>query len=268
MLVSRLCQGIIVLLGVTFLVFVASYLTGDPARLILGETATEEMLATYREYHGLNDPILVQYFRFIAGILRGDFGRSLYYSQDCLSLIGSKLINTVKLASVSLFLSLVLAIPLGIISAIHRNTWIDTVISLFSMFGQSAPNFWVALMLMMVFAVNIRILPVSGMGSVRHYIMPCVTLMLWPLAQNTRMMRSSMIDVMDSEYITTAKAKGLRRMKVIMKHSFKNALKPTITMVGLQVGSFLGGSVVVENVFSWDGVGRLAVQAIDRKSVV
>lgn len=261
-LISRLLQGIIVLLGVTFLVFIASYLTGDPARLILGETASQEMIESYREFHGLNDPIIVQYGRFVMGILRGDFGTSLYYSQDCLSLIADKLVNTIQLASISLVLSLLLAIPLGILSATRRNTWVDTSISFFSLFGQSAPNFWLALMLMLVFSVNNRWLPVSGMGSWKNFVLPCVTLMMWPLAQNTRMMRSSMIDALESDYITTARAKGLRQGSVILKHSLKNALKPTITMVGLQIGSFLGGSVVVENVFSWDGVGRLAVKAI------
>ena len=220
------------------------------------------MIESYREFHGLNDPIIVQYGRFVMGILRGDFGTSLYYSQDCLSLIADKLVNTIQLASISLVLSLLLAIPLGILSATRRNTWVDTSISFFSLFGQSAPNFWLALMLMLVFSVNNRWLPVSGMGSWKNFVLPCVTLMMWPLAQNTRMMRSSMIDALESDYITTARAKGLRQGSVILKHSLKNALKPTITMVGLQIGSFLGGSVVVENVFSWDGVGRLAVKAI------
>ena len=165
-LISRLLQGIIVLLGVTFLVFIASYLTGDPARLILGETASQEMIESYREFHGLNDPIIVQYGRFVMGILRGDFGTSLYYSQDCLSLIADKLVNTIQLASISLVLSLLLAIPLGILSATRRNTWVDTSISFFSLFGQSAPNFWLALMLMLVFSVNNRWLPVLRHGLV------------------------------------------------------------------------------------------------------
>ncbi|MDR1558849.1 MAG: ABC transporter permease [Clostridiales bacterium] len=262
MIIFRLFQGIVVIVGVTLIVFFASYLTGDPARLMLGEMATIQQVEQFRELHGLNDPLPLQYWNFISNAARGDFGQSIYYRDSNLVLVLERLPATLKLSGVAMLGALLLSIPLGLLSALKRNTWSDTLISSIGLLGQSAPNFWVGLIMIMFFSVQLGLLPVSGMSTWKSYILPGVTLMFWPLAQNIRMMRSSMIEVLNADYIKTAKAKGLRQIVIILKHALRNAVKPVITLIGMQLGSFLGGAIITETIFSWPGVGRLALQAI------
>lgn len=261
----RLLQGVIVVIGVTLIAFLATFLTGDPAALMLGEGATTEEIAAFRTEMGFDRPLLVQYGEFLSNALHGDFGDSLYYKRPNVDMVLERLPNTLKLAAAALLLSLVIAVPLGVLAAKYHNTWGDTLIMLFGLIGQATPSFWLGLMMMMLFAVRLHVLPVSGMGSWRHYIMPVISLATFPLAQNLRMMRSSMLEVLGDDYIKTARSKGLTDLSVYCKHALKNSLKPVVTQVGLQMGSFLGGAVVIETIFAWPGIGRLAVQAIQFK---
>lgn len=261
-LTSRLIQGVVVLFGVTLLVFLASFLTGDPAALMLGEGASLEEIEAFRAEMGFDRPILVQYFDFFSRAIHGDFGKSLYFRQSNVELVLSRVPATVKLSAISLALSLILAIPLGVLAAKNRNTWKDTAIMVGGLVGQATPGFWLGLMLIMVFGVMLKWVPISGMGTWKNYILPVISLTTFPLAQNLRMMRSSMLEVLGEDYIKTARAKGLKQYVILYKHALKNGLKPVITQVGIQLGSFLGGAVVVETIFAWPGIGRLAVQAI------
>lgn len=261
----RLLQGVVVVIGVTLIAFLATFLTGDPAALMLGEGATTEEIAAFRSEMGFDRPLLVQYGEFLSNALQGNFGNSLYYKRPNVDMVMERLPNTLKLAAAALLLSLVAAIPLGVLAAKYHNTWGDTLIMLFGLIGQATPSFWLGLMMMMFLAVQLHVLPVSGMGSWKHYIMPVISLATFPLAQNLRMMRSSMLEVLGDDYIKTARSKGLTDIVVYCKHALKNSLKPVVTQVGLQMGSFLGGAVVIETIFAWPGIGRLAVQAIQFK---
>ncbi len=261
----RLLQGIVVVIGVTLIAFLATFLTGDPAALMLGEGATAEEIAEFRTQMGFDRPLLVQYGEFLGDALHGDFGDSLYYKKPNVDLVMERLPNTVSLAAISLVVSLVLAVPLGVLAAKYHNSWADTSVMVLGLAGQAMPAFWLGLMMMMLFSVKLGVLPVSGMGSWKHYILPVISLSTFPLAQNLRMMRSSMLEVLGDDYIKTARSKGLTNLSVYCKHALKNSLKPVITQVGLQMGSFLGGAVVIETVFAWPGIGRLAVQAIQFK---
>ncbi|NLT58811.1 MAG: ABC transporter permease [Clostridiales bacterium] len=263
--VTRLLQSIIVLIGVTFLAFGATFLTGDPASLMLGEGATTEEIEAFRVEMGFDRPILVQYGDFLSRAVRGDFGKSLYFRQSNIELVMQRVPATVRLSLVALAGSLVLAIPLGLLAARHRNTWKDTSIMVGGLLGQATPGFWLGLMLIMVFAVRLKWVPVSGLAGWKSYILPAISLGTAPLAQNLRMMRSCALEVMGEDYIKTARAKGLRESVVMYKHVLKNGLKPVITQVGITLGQFLGTAVVVETIFAWPGIGRLAVQSIFTK---
>lgn len=232
---------------------------------MLGEGATAEEIAEFRTQMGFDRPLLVQYGEFLGDALHGDFGDSLYYKKPNVDLVMERLPNTVSLAAISLVVSLVLAVPLGVLAAKYHNSWADTSVMVLGLAGQAMPAFWLGLMMMMLFSVKLGVLPVSGMGSWKHYILPVISLSTFPLAQNLRMMRSSMLEVLGDDYIKTARSKGLTNLSVYCKHALKNSLKPVITQVGLQMGSFLGGAVVIETVFAWPGIGRLAVQAIQFK---
>lgn len=261
-IVSRLLQGVAVMIGATLIVFLASYLTGDPAALMMGDTATPEQIEEFRALRGLDRPWYILYAEFLVDLVQGDLGTSIYYNQPNASLILQRLPATLKLAAAALGLALVLAIPLGVLAALKRGTWIDTVVTSLAVAGQSMPNFWLAIMMIFYFGVSKGWLPVSGSEGLECLIMPCITLMMLPLAQNMRMMRSAMLEVLGDEYIKLARSKGLRDMVVTWKHTLKNAIRPVITQVGLQMGSFLGGAVITETIFSWPGIGRLSVTAI------
>lgn len=250
------------MIGATLIVFLASYLTGDPAALMMGDTATPEQIEEFRALRGLDRPWYILYAEFLVDLVQGDLGTSIYYNQPNASLILQRLPATLKLAAAALGLALVLAIPLGVLAALKRGTWIDTVVTSLAVAGQSMPNFWLAIMMIFYFGVSKGWLPVSGSEGLECLIMPCITLMMLPLAQNMRMMRSAMLEVLGDEYIKLARSKGLRDMVVTWKHTLKNAIRPVITQVGLQMGSFLGGAVITETIFSWPGIGRLSVTAI------
>ncbi len=264
-ILRRLPQLVLVLFGVTVVSFGLMFLSGDPAELWLGpaaEVMTADQIEEWRENMGFNRPWYVQYVEYAGNAVRGDFGTSFRHGRSAMSLIVERMPATVQLASLALLISVVVGIPLGIVAAVKRNTPIDGVTMLFALMGQSMPSFWIGIMLMLFFGVQLRWLPISGRGTIQHLILPSTTLAFFYLAQNARVMRSSMLEVLGLDYIRTARAKGLANRAVIYRHALKNALIPVITLIGLQIGAMLGGTVIIETVFAWPGVGRLVVTSI------
>ncbi len=262
MLVSRLGQGVIVVVLVTLFVFLTTFLTGDPAGLMLGEGATQEQIQAFRQRMGFDRPLVTQYGSFLVRAVRGDLGVSLYFQQSNMQLFAERLPATLQLAFLSLALGTALAIPAGLIAGARRNTWIDSLVTNAALVGQAAPVFWVGSLAIMVFAVMLGWLPASGRGTPAHLVLPTLTLALFPLAYNTRLIRSSTLEVLGQDYVRTARAKGLPYYVVLFKHVLRNAIGPALTVIGIQLGTFVGGSVITETVFAWPGVGRLAIQAI------
>jgi ABC-type dipeptide/oligopeptide/nickel transport system permease component len=261
-LLRRLAQSVLVLLGVSFVVFFILYLTGDPALVLLPPDVTAEDIRKFREEMGFNDPFIVQYGRFLGGALRGDFGQSVRHGEPAFSLVLERLPATFQLSGAALLVALVLAIPAGVLSAVRRNTLTDYVATVFALLGQSMPTFWLGIMLILVFSVQFNLLPSSGRGGLEHLVLPAVTLGLFTTARITRLTRSGMLEVLNQDYIRTARAKGVGGRPVVWKHAFKNAAIPIVTIVGIELGTLLGGSVITETIFAWPGVGRLSVQAI------
>ncbi len=261
-LLKRLLQSVFVLLGITVVVFFVLHLSGDPVQLMVPPSASQAEVEILREKMGFNDPIYVQYFRFLTSALHGDFGTSYYYGQPAMDIVLERFPATIKLASCAMVIALALAIPAGILSAVKRNSKTDALIRSLALLGQCVPSFWFGIMMILLFSVKLHLLPTGGNESVKSIILPAITLGLFSAASVTRVLRSSMIEVMGKEYITVATAKGLSRYKVIMKHAFKNAFSGMMTIVGMQFAGLLGGSVITETVFAWPGVGRLIVQSI------
>ena len=263
---KRILLLIPVLLGVSLLVFAIMSLTpGDPAQLILGENAPKEAVLKLREEMGLNDPFLIQYFRFIKNALMGDFGRSYTTGREVFSEIFARFPNTLILAVLGVIISVCIGIPVGIISATRQYSFLDSFSMIIALLGVSMPVFWLGLMLILTFSVNLGWLPSGGFNGFTSIILPAVTLGVGSAAIITRMTRSSMLEVIRQDYIRTARAKGVAEKVVTNKHALKNALIPIITVVGLQFGNLLGGAVLTESVYSWPGVGRLMVDAIRQK---
>ena len=258
----RLAQSVLVLLGVSFVVFFILYLTGDPALVLLPPDATAEDVRNFREAMGFNDPFIVQYGRFLAGALRGDFGQSIRHGEPAFGLVVERLPATFELAAAALLIALVVAIPAGIVSAVRRNTIVDYVATVVALLGQSMPTFWLGIMLILFFSVQFNVLPSSGRGDLTNLILPAITLGLFTTARITRLTRSGMLEVLNQDYIRTARAKGVGGSPIVWKHAFKNAAVPIVTIVGIELGTLLGGSVITETIFAWPGVGRLSVQAI------
>jgi peptide/nickel transport system permease protein len=261
-LARRLAQSLLVLLGVSFVVFIILYLTGDPALLLLPPDATIEDVARFRKAMGFDDPVLVQYGRFLGGALRGDFGLSVRHGEPAFPLVVERLPATLELTGAALVVALCLAIPAGIVSAVRRNTMLDYVSTVAALFGQSMPTFWLGIMLILVFSVRFHLLPSSGRGTLEHLILPAITLGLFTTARIMRLTRSGMLEVLSQDYIRTARAKGVADPPVVWKHALKNAAIPIVTIVGIELGTLLGGAVITETIFAWPGVGRLSVQAI------
>jgi peptide/nickel transport system permease protein len=261
-LLRRLLQSFLVLLGVSFVVFFILYLTGDPAMVLLPPEATPEDIQRFREAMGFNDPFIVQYGRFLAGALRGDFGQSIRHGEPAFHLVMERMPATFELAGAGLLIALCLAIPAGIVSAVRRNTAADYVSTVVALLGQSMPTFWLGIMLILVFSVHLNLLPSSGRGGMQHLVLPAITLGLFTTARITRLTRSGMLEVLNQDYIRTARAKGVSNPPIVWKHALKNAAIPIVTIVGIELGTLLGGSVITETIFAWPGVGRLSVQAI------
>ena len=264
-LFRRFVQSLLVLFGISFVVFAILHLTGDPTLVLLPPDASPEDVRRFREQMGFNDPFHVQYLRFLTGALRGDFGQSIRHGEPAFGLVLERLPATFELAGAGLGIALVLAIPAGIISAVRRNTPVDYVATVVALLGQSMPTFWLGIMLILVFSVQLNLLPSSGRGSLQHLILPAITLGLFTTARITRLTRSGMLEVLNQDYIRTARAKGVGDPPVVWKHALKNAAIPIVTIVGIELGTLLGGSVITETIFAWPGVGRLSVQAISNR---
>ena len=261
-LFRRFLQSLLVLLGVSFVVFGILFLTGDPVLVLLPPDASIEDVKKFREEMGFNDPFLVQYGRFVFGALRGNFGQSIRHGEPAFDLVMERMPATFELAGAALGLALCLSIPAGIISAVRRNTPLDYVSTVVALLGQSMPTFWLGIMLILFFSVQLNVLPSSGRGGLEHMVLPAITLGLFTTARITRLTRSGMLEVLNQDYIRTARAKGVANPPVVWKHALKNAAIPIVTIVGIELGTLLGGSVITETIFAWPGVGRLSVQAI------
>ena len=265
-IVRRLLLTIPVVIGVSIIVFgIIRLLPGDPARALAGVTATPEFIEQVREQYGLNDPLPVQYWNFISNALRGDLGTSTFSNRPVTVEIRERFPRTLLLATVSLILATVIGVSAGIVSATRRNSLFDNASMFVALVGVAAPVFWMALMLQLLFAVQLRILPATGMGGIQHLVLPSITLGMASAALMARITRSSVLEVLRQDFITTARSKGVSERMVIYKHALKNALIPVVTVLGLQFGILLGGAVLTETVFAWPGVGRLLVDAILRR---
>jgi ABC-type dipeptide/oligopeptide/nickel transport system permease component len=261
-LARRLAQSLLVILGVSFVVFFILHLTGDPALLLLPPDATAEDIRKFRESMGFNDPFIVQYWRFLKGAAQGNFGDSVRHGEPAMGLVLERMPATFQLAGAAMAIALLIAIPAGIISAVRRNTPVDYFSTVVALLGQSMPTFWLGIMLILIFSVQFNLLPSSGRGDLRHLILPAITLGLFTTARMTRLTRSGMLEVLGQDYIRTARAKGVNEPPVVWKHALRNAAIPILTIAGIELGALLGGSVITETIFAWPGVGRLSVQAI------
>lgn len=261
-LVHKVFHTALVTFGVVTLVFVALRLSGDPAATMLPGDASVDELAALRHELGLDKPLHLQYVTFLASAITGDFGTSLRHQQPAFALVMERLPATLELAFAALLLSVVVALPLGIVAAIHRGRIADMLAMGFAVVGQATPYFWMGIMLILIFAVELQWLPTSGRGGFERLILPAVTLGTHFMAVLARLTRTSMLEVLGQNYVTTARAKGLSEWVVILTHVLKNAAVPVVTLIGLQFGTLLGGAVVTETIFAWPGVGRLAVQSI------
>ncbi|MCS0791430.1 ABC transporter permease [Cytobacillus firmus] len=262
-LMRRLVQIVPVLLGVTLMVFlIMQMVPGDPAVLVAGEGATDEQVEAIRHDLGLDQPLAVQYLSYVGDVVKGDFGESIRTSRPVLDEILVRLPITLELAFWSIVITIVLGVLIGIIAATKQNSFTDVGLMMVALLGVSLPNFWLGLMLIIYFSVGLQWFPVAGWGTFSHVILPAITLGTGGAAIVARMTRASMLEVIRQDYIRTAKAKGVRRRLIIYKHALKNALIPVITVVGLQFGALLGGTVLTESVFAINGVGRLIIDAI------
>lgn len=258
-IIKRLIQAVPVIFLVTVLTFSLVHLTpGDPAIMRAGDNATPEQVEAIREAMGLNEPVHRQYLKWVTGVMRGDMGTSLQDGRPVFSTLIQRLPATMRLVLASFVVSIGIGVPVGILSAVKQNTFADSFARVFALLGISMPNFWMGLMLMLVFSYSLRMLPASGSGTLAHLIMPAIALGMPGAGIITRLTRSSMLEVMKQDYIRTARAKGLHRQLVIYKHALKNAMLPVVTVIGVQLGSRLGGSVIVESIFAYPGIGRFA----------
>jgi ABC-type dipeptide/oligopeptide/nickel transport system permease component len=263
-IVRRLLLTVPVLLGVATLVFALIHLVpGDPAEAMLGESASAADLDELRTRLGLDAPLLVQYRDFLAGLVRGDLGTSFRYGTPVAGEIRQRMGPTMTLALVAMAVAILIAVPLGVIAALFRGTWIDHAAMTVSLAGIAMPNFWLGPVLALVFAVGLGWLPVSGAGTWRHLVLPAVTLGAALAAMTARMTRASLGDELRELYILAARARGLSHARVVMHHALRNSLIPIVTILGLQLGAVLTGTIITETVFAWPGVGRLLIQAIN-----
>ena len=263
---KRLVLMIPTILLTSLLIFWAMSLTGgDPVMTMLPENASIEQQEALRESLGLNDPFFVQYFRYIGGMLTGDMGVSYVTKLDVFQVFMGRLPMTLALGGTALIISVIISIPLGIWTALNQNSWKDTLGTIFALFGVSMPNFWLGLMLIIIFSVTLGWLPTGGSNGVKYLILPATTVGLGLAALITRTTRSAMLDVLRQDYMTTAKAKGASRKRVIYRHGLRNAMIPIVTAIGMQFSLVMTGSALAETVFSWPGIGSLVVQSINKR---
>jgi peptide/nickel transport system permease protein len=259
----RLWQSALTLVGVSVLVFVIlRVLPGDPAKMLLPEGAPQSAVDELNRQLGLHEPLHVQYGLFVKSVFRGDFGQSFQYRAPALRVVVERLGATVQLALAAMLITVLIGVSLGIVAAVRRGTRYDYASTVLAVLGQSLPNFWLGIMLILLFGVALRWLPTSGFESWRHLILPAVTLAAFPMALVARLTRSSMLEILGRDFIRTGRAKGLAERAVILRHALRNAAVPLLTVLGLQIGTLLGGAVITESVFAWPGMGKLVVDAI------
>jgi len=259
---ARLATALLVIVGVSVVSFCLTFLTGDPAEIMLPPGATAVQIAKFRTDWGFADPLPVQYCRFLRRAVHGDFGVSLQHGQSSLPLIAARLPATLQLTVTAMALAVALAVPLGVLAATHRGGTVDLLTMGIALFGQSVPNFWLAIMMILLFAVSWGLLPTSGRGGWTHVVMPAAAIAINLMALLTRLVRTTMIEVLSEDFVRTGRSKGLREIAVVLRHALPNALIPLVTVVGLQFGYILGGAVVIETIFTWPGVGLFTIQAI------
>ena len=261
-IISRVIQAVICLIGVSIIVFMLARLSGDPALLLAPPDATQEDLQEMREQWGLNKPVYVQYWKFIFNAVQGDLGESIKWGKPTLDLWLKRFPNTLVLGGVAFLFSVIVGVSIGVIAAIKVDSWFDKFGKMFAFMGVSLPVFWIALLFMILFSVKLGWLPTAGMGSWKHIIMPAFTLGWFFTASQVRISRSAMLDVLDSEYVKLARVKGVPNYLVYTKHALRNALIPIVTLGGLNLAWLLNGTVIIETIFNWKGIGWLAVEAI------
>jgi peptide/nickel transport system permease protein len=258
----RLIQGVISIIGASMIIFVISRLSGDPILMLLPNDAPASMIEETRRNLGLDEPLWVQYLIFAQNALVGDFGNSYRWKMPALKLILDRLPATIELALAGLLFSVAVAVPVGVMSAVHRGGWIDRIGRVFAMLGQAMPAFWVGLLLILVFAIKLNWLPAFGHGSWSQLVLPAISLGWYPVAAQTRIVRSAMLDVLDSDHIRLSRALGTPERLIIWKYALRNAAVPLLTMLGVYFAAMLGGAFVVETIFAWPGVGRTVVEAV------
>lgn len=261
-IIKRVIQTVIVVFLALTVVFFLIRLSGDPTVLMLPADAPPEQYEEFRKQHGFDQPLIIQYKDFVLNSVQGDFGESLRMGTSSIGLVLERLPATIQLAVSALVLSIIIAIPIGVISAYKRNTVVDRLGVGFTILGQAVPNFWLGLILIYVFSVTFKLLPASGGGSFLHMILPMATLAMHSVAKFARFTRSTMLDVLRKDFIRTAKASGAPTSKILMKYSLKNAMIPLLTLISLELGTLLGGAVIVEVVFAWPGLGRLLMDSL------
>lgn len=261
-IIRRVLQSILVLLGAVAITFIITRATGDPARLMLSDGATAEQLADFRKEYGLDKPVYIQFVNYMIQVAQGDLGKSIRHGISVTTLIQDKLPNTLKLTFAAMLFSFVMSFPIGIFVALKRNTVWDMMGTTFALIGQATPSFWTGLMLVLVFGVTLRWLPISGSNTPLHLVLPAFTLGYYLTGRMTRLIRSGMLEVLGKEYIRTARSKGLLEGVVVWKHALRNAAIPVVTYIGLTFADLLGGAMVIETVFAWPGVGRLVINAV------
>jgi peptide/nickel transport system permease protein len=258
----RLAQSLPALVGITLVAFVLTQASGDITQVLLPSDATEQQRAEFRRAYGLDRPIPVQYVTYLGHVVQGDFGRSFVHGRPALAVVFERFPATLELTSVAMLLGVALAIPAGIVSAIKRNSLVDSIVTVVVLLGQSIPAFWLGMLLILVFAVNLHLLPVSGRGTLAQLVLPATTLAMWPLTLAARLTRSGMLEVLSQDYIRTARAKGLAPFLVTTRHALRNALIPIVTVLAINLGSMLGGAVLTETVFAWPGIGTLVMASV------
>jgi len=261
-LFRRTLQAVAIIFGVTLVTFFFLHLTGDPVGMLLPADASPEDIQRMVKLFGFDQPLYVQFIRFLAGVVRGDFGQSIRQDEPALGLVLERLPATLELTLAAMAIAVLVAFPAGILSASRRGGLIDQAAMLFALIGQSVPNFWLGIMLILVFSVTLGWLPPFGRGGPENLILPAFTLSMYSMARTARLIRSGMIEVLSQDYIRTAYAKGLTRWTVLWRHALRNALIPAVTVLGLDLAHLLGGAIITETIFAWPGVGRLTISAI------
>jgi peptide/nickel transport system permease protein len=262
-LLRRLWQSALTLVGVSLLVFVIlRVIPGDPAKMLLPEGAPQSAIEELNRELGLREPLWVQYGIFVRSVVRGDFGQSFQYRAPALRVVVERVPATIQLALTAMLLTVVLGVSIGVMAAVRRGTGYDYAGTVLAVLGQSLPNFWLGIMLILLFGVTLRWLPTSGFQGWRYLVLPSITLAAFPTALVARLTRSSLLEILGQEYIRTGRAKGLAEPAVILRHALRNATIPLLTLIGLQIGTLLGGAVITESIFAWPGMGKLVVDAI------